>query len=240
MNSLQKKRLKLKNIENISEQERAEIHKILNEFISKNRTKHFRTVNNRFARVFGESIDTGTVEDVLQNIYLYMYLSPDKVKEFYSTGHLDRLFNSLVYHKYTLMNVSHSMSNDLPILEGMDFPCEEDEQQWTLDSLNPDLSNEERLEGHRIALDELKSYLLDNPQSNLKKALDLTKKTYSELTYKVAIHYCATPNYRFLRDNSKELGLKNLQGSIQKFKEICSRVYGKKLVWNAQCAWRHF
>lgn len=240
MNSHQRRQLKQKQIETLSDEERTEVHKILNEFISKNRKKHLRILNQRFIHVFGSCVDADVIEDMLQNIYVYMYLSPDKVKDFYSTDHLDRLFNSLVYHKYTLMNVSHSISNDLPILEGMDFPCEEDEQQWTLDSLNPDLSNEERLEGHRIALDELKSYLLDNPQSNLKKALDLTKKTYSELTYRVAIHYCATPNYRFLRDNSKELGLKNLQGSIQKFKEICSQVYGKKLVWNAQCAWRHF
>lgn len=240
MNSHQKRQLKQKQIETLSDEERTEVHKILNEFISKNRTKHFRILNQRFIHAFGGYVDIGVVEDMLQNIYVYMYLSPDKVKEFYSTGHLDRLFNSLVYHKYTLMNISHNMSNDLPLLEGMDFPCEEDEQHWTLDSLNPDLSNEERLEGHRIALDELKSYLSNNPQSNLKKALELTKNSCLESAYKVAIHYCATPNYRFLRDNSKELGLKNLQYNIQKFKEICSKVYGKEIVWNAQSAWRHF
>lgn len=240
MNSHQKRQLRQKQIENLSEQERNEVHRILNEFISKNRTKHFRILNRRFVRVFGGYVDTEVIEDMLQNIYIYMYLNPDKVKEFYSTGHLDRLFNSLVYHKYTLMNVSHGINTDLPLLEDMDFPCEEDEKQWTVDSLNPDLSNEERLEGHRIALDELESYLIDNPQSNLKKALELTKSTYSSLTYKIALNFVATPNYSFLYKNREKLGLRNIQPNLQHFKEICSQVYGKKLIWNAQSSWKNF
>lgn len=240
MNSHQKRKLKQKQIETLSNEERTEIHKILNEFISKNRTKHFRILNKRFIRVFGGYVDPDVIEDMLQNIYVYMYLSPDKVKDFYSTGHLDRLFNSLVYHKYTTMNMSQSMNTDLPLLEEMDFPYEEDEKQWTVDSLDPTLSNEERLEGHRIALDELKSYLIDNPQSNLKKALELTKNTYSMLAYRIALNFVATPSYKFLQDNAKELGLKNIQPNLQKFKEICSKVYDKKLVWNAQSSWRNF
>lgn len=239
MNSHQKRALKTQQIKTLSDEERTEIHKILNEFISKNRTKHFRILNKRLRTVLG-NVDADTVEDTLQNIYVYMYLNPEKVKEFYSTGYLGRLFNTIVYHAFTLINVSQSTPKDLPLMEEMDFEYEEDEKQWTVDSLDPTLSNEARLEGHRIALDELKSYLIDNPQSNLKKALELTKNTYSELTYRVAMHYCATPSYKFLRDNAKELGLKNIQPNLQKFKEICSQVYGKKLVWNAQSSWRNF
>ena len=240
MNSRQKRQLKQKQIETISDEERTEIHKILNEFISKNRTKHFRILNKRFIRVFGGYADPDVVEDMLQNIYVYMYLSPDKVKEFYSTGHLDRLFNTLVYHKYTLMNISQSMNTNLPLSEDIDIPCEESIHSCSFESLCPEFSNEERLEYHRIALDELREYLLDNPQSNLKKALEMTKNTWSESTCKVAINYCATPSYKFLRDNAKELGLKNVQHNLEKFKEICSKVYGKEVVWNGQSAVKHF
>lgn len=238
MNSHQKRALKTQQIKTMSDEERTEIHKILNEFISKNRTKHFRILNRRLRGFLGD-VDTDTVEDTLQNIYVYMYLNPEKVKDFYSTGYLDRLFNSIVYHVFTLMNVSQSMPKDLPLLEEMDFEYEE-ENHYSTESLDPTLSNETRLEGHRIALDELYSYLFDNPQSNLKKALDLTKNTYPELTYRVAINYCATPSYTFLYKNREKLGLKNIQPNLQHFKEICAQVYGKKLVWNAQSSWRKF
>ena len=238
MNSHQKRALKTQQIKTLSDEERTEIHKILNEFISKNRTKHFRILNRRLRTVLGD-VDAETVEDTLQNIYVYMYLNPEKVKEFYSTGYLDRLFNSIVYHAFTLMNVSQSMPKDLPLMEEMDFEYEE-ENHYSTESLDPTLSNEIRLEGHRIALDELSSYLFDNPQSNLKKALELTKNTCPEFTYRVAINYCATPSYTFLYKNREKLGLRNIQPNLQKFKEICSQVYGKKLVWNAQSSWRKF
>lgn len=240
MNSHQKRQLKQKQIETISDEERTEVHRILNEFISKNRIKHLRILNRRLKFVLGENIDIETVEDTLQNIYVYMYLSPDKVKDFYSTGYLDRMFNSLAYHIFTLTNASHNMQKDLPLLDNMDFIYEEDEKQWTTDNLSHELSNEQRLEAHRIALDELKSYLLDNPQSNLKKALELIKNTKIESAYKVALNFVATPSYTFLHKNRKELGLKNIQNNLSKFKEICAKVYDKKLVWNAQFPWSGF
>lgn len=239
MNSHQKRALKIQNIKTLSDEERTEIHKILNEFISKNRTLHFRILNRRLRSVLSE-VDTDIVEDTLQNIYVYMYLNPERVIDFNSTGRLDRMFNSIAYHVFTLINVSSKLPKDLPLMEEMDFKYEEDEKQYTTESLDPTLSNEVRLEAHRIALDELSSYLLDNPQSNLKKALELTKKNYSEVAHKVAMNYCATPSYKFLRDNIKELGLKNVQSNIRHFKEICSQVYGKKLVWHAQSSWRKF
>lgn len=239
MNSPQKKALKIQQIKTLSDEKRTEIHKILNEFISKNRSLHFRILNKRLRSVLG-NVDEDTVEDTLQNIYLYMYLNPERVIDFNSTGRLDRMFNSLAYHVFTLISVSSKLPKELPLMEEMNFEYEEDEKQYSTESLDPTLSNEVRLEAHRIALDELSSYLLDNPQSNLKTALELTKKNYSEFTYKVAINYCATPSYKFLRDNFKELGLKNIQSNIYRFKEICSQVYGKKLVWNAQSAWRNF
>ena len=149
------------------------------------------------------------------------------------------MFNSLAYHIFTLANASHLMQKDLPLLDSMDFIYEE-EEHWTTDNLNHELDNEERLEGHRIALDELKSYLLDNPQSNLKKALELMKSKSVDSAYKVALNFVATPNYKFLNDNREKLGLKNLQYNITKFKKVCSEVYGKEPMWNAQFPWKNF
>lgn len=240
MNPKQRTEIKIEKIKKLSDEERAEIHRILNEFISKNRTKHYRILARRLNKTFKFEIDNETIEDNLQNIYIYMYLNPDTVKSFNETGCLDRLFNSLAYNISLVGNIAKKYGRELPLMENVDFECEEDEQQWTTDNLSHDLSNEQRLEAHRIALDELKSYLLDNPQSNLKKALEMTKNTKVDSTYKVALNFVATPSYTFLQKNREELGLKNIQNNINQFKEICAKVYDKKVVWNAQFPWSCF
>lgn len=240
MNPKQKTQSKIENIKKLSDEERAEIHRILNEFISKNRSKHYRILSKRLNKAFKFGIDDETVEDNLQNIYIYMYLNPNTVKSFNETGCLNRLFTSLAYNISVIGNISKKYCRELPLMENADFEYEEDEQQWTTDNLSHELSNEQRLEAHRIALDELKSYLIDNPQSNLKKALELTKNDKVDSVYNVALNFVATPSYAFLYKNREELGLRNIQNNLNRFKKICEKVYNKKVVWNAQFPWSGF
>ena len=84
-----------------------------------------------------------------------------------------------------------------------------------------------------MALDELKEYLQDNPQSDLNKALEIQKKK-GEMAYLVALHYAATPSYTFVRDNAKEFGIKNTQAWVEDFKDTMSEVTGRPLVKHAQ------
>lgn len=240
MNSQQKTKARIENIKKLSDEERAEIHSILNDFIAKNRTKHYNILSGRLNRVFKFGIDDETVEDNLQNIYVYMYLNPETVKSFNETGCLNRLFNALAYNISLVGNISKKYGRELPMIENVDFEYEESSHGCSFESLCPDLTNEERLEYHRIALDELKEYLLDNPQSKLKSALDIIKKEYNKPTYDVALNYAATPSYKFLETNKAVLGIKNVQNNVDKFKKVCERVYGKELVWNGQSSVKHF
>lgn len=240
MNPQQKTREKIENIKKLSDEEREEIHRILNEFISKNRKKHYNILSRRLNKALKFGVDDVIIEDNLQNIYVYMYLNPETVKSFNDTGCLNRLFNALVYNISLVGNVLRRYHRELPLMEDLDFEYEESIHSCSFESLCPNFSNEERLEYHRVALDELKEYLLDNPQCKLKSALDIIKKEHKKSVYDVALNYAATPSYKFLEENKAVLGIKNVQNNVNKFKKVCERVYGKEVIWNGQSAVKHF
>lgn len=240
MNPQQKTKVKIENIKKLSDEERAEIHNILNDFISKNRKNHYNILSKRLNKALKFGVEDEVIEDNLQNIYVYMYLNPETVKSFNETGCLNRLFNALAYNISLVGNVLKRYYRELPMMENIDFEYEETEITCSFESLCPDLSNEERLEYHRVAVDELKEYLLDNPQCKLKSALDIIKKEHKKSVYDVALNYAATPSYKFLETNKEILGIKNVQNNVNKFKKVCERVYGKEVVWNGQSAVKHF
>ena len=216
----------------IPEEQLNEMRKILNDYIAKNRKKHINVLNRCLLRRLGLMLTSEIVEDILQQLYEYSWLNIERVMEFHKTGHLDRYFLSLFYHPATTKNARLRLGYDVRESElGMDELNEylEDDPQYTNYALDPWLPLEERLKYHRIALDETKNWLWDNPQSNLKKALDLQKSRYGIKGYNVALNYVATPSYKFLYDNFEILKLTNVYTYVRKFRKVCSEVYGKKI-----------
>lgn len=215
-------------------------NKILNEFISKNREKHFNLIRNRIRKAWGWIPDEEIIENLLQEIYEYLCLSPYQVIEFNESGCMWRLFNTLVYHPSTLRKAHWATKKKAASLDEIevDFAYEEDDYQWC-DSLDSTLPIEERIEMHKLALDELELYLMDNPSSKLANALEMQKKCFGVKAWKVAFNFAATPNYKFLRDNTKALGIQNVQNYLDYFKNICSEVYGKEVKHYAQSPRKH-
>lgn len=222
---------KIEHLLQIPEEELAPMRDILNKYISKNRKKHKFILRKALARRLGSMINDELVDDILQTIYIYSWQNIERVMEFYKTDSMDRYFNSLFYHIATTKRARLLLGRDIhteiidDILEAV-----EDDRQYTNDALNPKLTIEERIEAHRIALDETKEYLYDNPQSKLNKALEIQKKYSGQKGYDVAINYVTTPSYTFLMKNYKELNIHNVQANINKFKEVCEEVYGKQKV----------
>ena len=221
----------------IPEEQLNEMRKILNDYIAKNRKKHINILNRCLLRRLGLMLTSEIVEDILQQLYEYSWLNIERVMEFHKTGHLDRYFLSLFYHPATTKNARIRLGFVIQASPlGMDELNEyvEDDPQYTNYALDPHAPIEERMEYHRIALDETKQWLWDNPQSNLKKALDIQKSRHGMLGYNVAINYVATPSYKFLYDNSEKLKLTNVYTYINKFKGVCSEVYGKEVLKQSQ------
>ena len=225
-------------LKEIPEEELNKMREILNEYIAKNRKKHLFILKKSIARRIGSYVTDEIAEDILQEQYIYAWTNIERVMEFYDTGYLDRYFNTLFFHVATRRRAEIRLGRDVHT-EFIDdiLPEEESPQQYTNDALNAKLPLQERLEAHRIALDETKEFLWDNPNTNLKKALDLTRERHGQSTYLVALNYIATPSYSFLMKNCRELGIKNVQWNIDRFKKICSEVYGKEILKQAEMPW---
>ena len=182
-----------------------EVHKILNAYILKSHNKNINIMSKRLYNKFNKYIDKDIVDKLVGDIYKWMWLHYDTVLSFNETDNLQRLFNSLAYHLTTLNNAGKLIvrQDHTEIIDDLveDIPLVE-ELHYTVEDLDWQIPNEERLEYHKMALDELKEYLQDNPQSDLNKALEVQKKK-GEMAYLVALHYAATPSYTFIRDNAK-------------------------------------
>ena len=222
---------KIEHLKQIPEEELSKMRKILNDYISKNRRKHINFLKKSLMSRIGLMLTDEIVEDILQKIYEYAWINIETVMEFHKTGYLDRYFNSLFYNPSTTKNARLRLGRDIhtPIIDDSN-PYEEDDMFYTNYALDPHAPLEERLEYHKIALDETKNWLWDNPHSNLKKALDIQKKRHGLNGYNVALNYVATPSYKFLYDNYERLNLANVYHCIKYFKEVCSEVYGKEVL----------
>ena len=224
-------RRKVEHLLQIPEEKLAPMREILNKYITKNRKKHLFILRKALSRRLGSLVNDDVVNDILQSIYVYSWQNIERVMEFYETGYMDRYFNSLFYHITTVKRARILMNRDVhtEIIDDL-IEAIEDDKQYVNDALNPKLDVDERIEAHRIALDETKEYLLDNSESRLNKALELQKKRYGQKGYDVAINYITTPSFAFLMKNCHKLGICNVQSNINRFKEICEQVYGKQMV----------
>ena len=237
--SLRKSTIEKQNkLQEIPEEELNRMRDILNEYIAKNRKKHLLLLRRALMKRLGSMLTDEILEDILQEQYVYAWINITRVMEFYETGYLDRYFNSLFYNPATSKNARLRLGRDVHTEIIPDCqPYEESPEQYTNYALNPKLPLEERMEAHRNALDETKEFLWDNPNTNLKKALDLTRERYGQSTYLVALNYIATPSYSFLMKNCRELGIKNVQWNIDRFKNVCSEVYGKEILKQVEMPW---
>ena len=209
-------------LKQLPQEKMEKLHTILNKYISSSHTKNVRYLANRLSKKFGHSIEHDIIEEALQEIYVYMYINPEKVFEFNETGNLQRLVNTLIYHLTTLNNAAKKIKSrgrmnffedvlndeDEFVNEGM-FE-EECEYNYVNDALDPRLPNEERLELHRMALKDVKDYLQENPNSKMNIALERLKTESTskpDVAYRCGLNYCATMSYKFLKRNSVALDL---------------------------------
>lgn len=241
---------KQEKLKELSEEDMKRLHRILNEYIYKNHKKNLSILAKRLNNKLNTDIPDDILEDTMQSIYIYMFLNPDVVFSFHSTDHLQRLVNTLIYHLSTLNNVCHKLTrtyktypignimdnaDDFVIDELFDEPAS---HNYVNEALDPHLSNEDRLALHSLALEDVKEYLMDNPNSKMNNALERTKTiTSSSYAYDCALNYCATMSYKFLLKNSKVLGLKNLQNNLYAFKKILEEEYGRPVRKNNCVAW---
>jgi predicted solute-binding protein len=225
---------------NMPNETRSTLDKVMTEWISKNHKKNINVVKKAMRKI---NVDNDLVEEHVYDIYIWMYVNYENTLSFAKNDALSKLFNSVAYHHNTFYllsnemnrrNIDYKLSYDRTYETGDGFDyAEEIEDKYTNDALNPKLDNNERLEAHRIALSETLQYINDNPNSKIKKALVEMKNECGDKGYKVALHYISTPSYQFLRHNREALNLINTNGYITKFKEICSKLYGKKLLKNS-------
>lgn len=225
---------------NMPNETRSTLDKVMTEWISKNHKKNINVVKKAMRKI---NVDNDLVEEHVYDIYIWMYVNYENTLSFAENNALSKLFNSVAYHHNTFYllsnemnrrNIDYKLSYDRTYETGDGFDyAEEIEDKYTNDALNPKLDNNERLEAHKIALSETLQYINDNPNSKIKKALVEMKNEYGDKGYKVALHYISTPSYQFLRHNKDALNLINTNGYITKFKEICSKLYGKKLLKNS-------
>ena len=224
-------RQKVKHLLEIPEEELAPMRDILNAYISKNRNKHKFMLKKSLLRRLGSMLTDELLDDILQSIYVYAWQNIERVMEFHKTGYMDRYFLSLFYNIATVKRARLLLGRDIHYDIYTEYvPEEETPETFTNYALDVKLPNEERMEYHRIALDETKLWLLENPHSKLKKALDVQKNNYGPKGYAVALNYVATPSYSFLTKNKVELNLTSVQGNIDKFKKVCSEIYGKDIL----------
>lgn len=240
-NKYEQKRLDRENrLKEIPEETLSNYREILNNYLSKNRKKHYNTLRQVLFKRYGTNIQDEQIENILQDLYEYSWLNIEKVIEFFDSGYPDRYFNSLFYHLSTskqAMTMVHRNYNEGTSSDGIDFPVEEDSPSFNNDALNSHLSTEERIEAHFIALDETKQWLLDNPDSKLSKCIRMTFNEYGQQAYDVALAFVATPAIGFLIGNYETLGLHHIQGHVNQFKRICSKVYGKDLKKGISIGW---
>ena len=231
---------KYKEAANMPKETKSTLDKVMTEWISKNHKKNINVVKKAMRKI---NVDNDLVEEHVYDIYIWMYVNYENTLSFAENNALSKLFNSIAYHRNTFYLLSNEMKRreiDYKLSydrtyetgDGFDY-AEKIEDKYTNDALNPKLDNEERLEAHRIALSETLQYINDNPNSKIKKALVEMKNEYGDKGYKVALHYISTPSYQFLRHNREALNLINTGGYINKFKEICSKLYDKKLLKNS-------
>lgn len=236
---------------NMSDEDRAFLDKIITEFITTYRKKNINTLTQRLYRLRGGHIDSDVVESQIQDLYVWMYTHSEVTLSFYNKcggmSGLMKLINLLIFNLKSIKTCMNELdkSNHFEMYEEIK-EYEEDPPHYTNDALNPRLPLEERLEAHRIALEETKAWLLDNPQSKTAKALEILRDTthnsgYSpnakEDYYKVCLNYIATPSRIFLYDNADRLGLIKSHYPVNKFKKICSEIWGKKIQKNAIVPW---
>lgn len=243
----------------LTKEEKSFIDKIMTEFINAYRKKNINTLTNLMVRRWTGHVDEDIINDKVQDLYIWMYTHYDVTVSFYNQHGqikgLQKLMNLLLYNirnisdvKKKLLNSVHFEPFDNTMLEIPD----EEEQQFTLDSLNPHLPTEKRLEAHLIALEETKQWLLDNPESYAAKALRMLREDSQyikkpkniQLTdkgeeyYKVALHYIATPSMSFIYSNAQELGIIKSHQPIIHFKRIFASLYGKEPVKHIEYKWK--
>lgn len=232
---------KLNHLKEIPEEELDKMRDILNTYIAKNRKKHYNILRKSLTKRLGSMLDENIVEDTLQSIYVYAWTNIERVMEFYNTDGMDRYFNTIFYNPATTGSARVFLGKEIRAEINSEItPDIIDEKHYTNDALNPRNSLEERLEAHRIALEETLDYLHDNPHSKLHKALEIQKKQHGQKGYDVALNYITTPSFGFLTKNCRELGIHNVQHNIICFKQVCSEVYGKEILKQCEIPFSQF
>ncbi len=217
-------------LKNLPKERLESLHNILNKWISKTHDGNVKIMGRRMSKIFSW-VESDVIEELVQRIYVWMYIHPDVVFDFAETDSLRKLFLTLAYHR-NIIKTAEILINRQDHTEILDIYFEEEYEQYTNDALNPDLPTDERLKYHKIAMDELKEWMLDNPGSKLEQALKEMYKQRDKRGYDVALNFCATPSYFFLYSNRESLGLKNVNGNIVFFKQICAKIYGKEVKKN--------
>jgi hypothetical protein len=216
----------------MSESMRQDVSSVLNEYILKHYKNNLWFLKNMLLKR-GVPMENFYVEEALQKVYIWLFLHPENTLEFYKKGDLDNLVGSVLSNWWTLRNIIRSSSQNFYISEyevdedKMDLFVYEEDECFDNNAMSPHMSLEERLEHHSIALEETKQWLQDN-DTKTSEAIKIVKKRHGEMTYNVALHYLATPSYKFLQNNKEVFGLKNVGGNIVKFRNVCEEVFGKK------------
>ena len=227
----------------MSPEERAKLDKIMTEFIIKYRKYSTNTLMRRLYKSLNRHIDADVVQDKIQDLYIWMYIHSDVTLSFYNRyGSLIKLMNLLIFNSRTTADCYNKLvgTNHMELFEDVAM-YEEDDQHYINYALNPKLSTEERLEWHRVALEQTKEWLIDNPHSNTAKALERTQHLcklrkgvdVSKQYYNVCLNYIATPSRTFLYNNADALGLIKSHNPVALFKKVCAEIWNKELVSNA-------
>lgn len=231
MKHIAKKTVELQEkVKNLPEDELKNLHDILNRWISKTHQGNIKIMGKRMSKIFSW-VEQDVIEDLVQKIYVWMYIHPDVVFDFARTDSLKKLFLNLTYH-HNMLRTAEIEINRQEHTEIPDIFFEEESAKYNNDALNPDLPLEERLKSHSIAIKELKDWLDENPDSKLSHSLKEMYRQRNRKGYDVAFNFCATPSYIFLHENRDALSLKNVGNEIRFFKKICSKIFGKEIKKN--------
>lgn len=216
----------------MSESTRQDVSSVLNEYISKHYKNNFWFIKNMLLKR-GVTVENFYIEEALQKVYIWLFLHSEKTLEFHKKGDLDNLVGSVLSNWWTLRNITRASSQNFYMSEyevdedKMDLFIYEEDEYFDNNAMSPHMSLEERLEHHNIALEETKKWLQEH-DTKTSEAIKMVKRRHGEMTYKVALHYLATPSYKFLQNNKEVFGLKNVGGNIVKFRNVCEEVFGKK------------
>lgn len=214
---------------NMSTEDRQKIDSLITAYIKEYHNYNTIVCSNRLYHICGHYVKKDIIAELLQDIYVWLYINYDRILECKTTAHVRNIVNKLFNTKILLTKANELLKQSNPIQIPVTYPAqtEDDDTEAFTDSLNFYLPNEDRLYHHFLELEQLKIYLYNYPHSKLKSLLEC-QKSISDEAYNCALHYIVTPSPSFLIKNARKIGIKNPTKHLKEFKKFLEEYYGKK------------